>query len=142
MIQDALLASSSSFANTICQVLVTGSQSIFSFCLNTNSPMSIWPAVLHSSAIQGAQCSFLCPFLEWTLLNPGWSNFFASLQQHKKILLPWISFLWHRQYEILQLTFWRGSFQKPWWMIFHRELPLGHFYKHPSMQAYRTYACH
>ena len=50
-IRDTLLTSSFSLVNSICQVLIINSRSIFSFCLNTNSAMSIWPAVLRSSTI-------------------------------------------------------------------------------------------
>ena len=75
-IRDSLLASSFSLADSICQVLVTSSRSIFSFSfrLNKNSAMSIWLAFLNV-----VQCSFWYTFLKWILLNPGWSKCFPSV---------------------------------------------------------------
>ena len=93
---------------------------------------------------QGGQSTIWYPLLKWTLLNPGWSNFFASLQEHEKILLLWTSFFGHRQHEILQLTFWllERQLSKTLVDVFYFELPLGHFYRHNCMQTDINYACH
>ena len=82
--------------------------------------MSTWPAVLRSSAIAKAQCSFSYPFLEWSLLNPGWSNFFASLQEHEKILPLRTSFFGTGSTKSFNWLFGfsRGSYQEPLWMVF------------------------
>ena len=49
-IRDTLLASTFYLAESICQDFITSSRSLFPFRLNTNSAMSIWPAVLRFSA--------------------------------------------------------------------------------------------
>ena len=61
-IGDALLASSFSLADSICQILVTSWRSVFSFHLSTNSAMLILLAAhLHSSAIARNLGYFLIP---------------------------------------------------------------------------------
>ena len=94
--------------------------------------------------LQETQCSFWYLFLEWILINPGWSNFSTFLQLHEEILFMWTSFSWHRQQEILQFTFLSLERQLSKALVdgIHCELPLGYFYRHTCMQINRIYVYH
>ena len=72
-------------------------------CKLSNVHLASSSPLLSSSKVRSVASGTL--FYEWTLLNPGWYNFFTSLQQHEKILRLWNSFFRQRQYKVLQLTF-------------------------------------
>ena len=136
--RDTFLASSFSLAETICQVLVTSSLSIFSFRVNPNSLMSIWRAVLCYSVIaRSSVYSFSNEF--WQIqISQTFSLFCNSTRR-----FSFCDFLFLAQTAenpaINFFVFWRGSFQEPWVNCFHCDLPL---LGHTCMQTDWNYACH
>ena len=114
-----LLASSFSFADFICLVLVTSSRSIFSFHLNANS------ALIPFSRMNSAKSRLVKLF-----------HFFEAPQEDF-LSADFLFAAEAAQNSAIDLFFER-QVSKALVGFFHCELTLGHFYKHHCMQTNRN----